>query len=147
MTEQRCVPTVREDRGFGIIEVVISVFLLGVLVIAFLPLLQSSLKLSSNNVTSATAVQLVNEQMDIARGLPATCAAIQRFATETIGLLNEDPRGTVLEVHRTAPSTCPTTYPTNVALGISVTVEGSSEVLAEATTRVFLASRVGTVSP
>ena len=135
------------DDGFGIIEVVIAMFLLAIIAIAFLPLLQTSMRLASKNVTAATASQLVNEQMDVARGLPQTCAAIQEFAEETIGLLIADPRGTVLEIHRTGPSTCPTSYPTSVTFTTEVTVQGSTDVLSEATTRIYLASEVGEVDP
>ena len=135
------------DDGFGIIEVVIAMFLLALIAVAFMPLLQTSMKLASKNVTAATASQLVNEQMDVARGLPQTCAAIQEFSEETIGLLIADPRGTVLEIHRTGPSTCPTSYPTSVTFTTEVTVEGSTDILSEATTRIYLASEVGEVDP
>lgn len=135
------------DDGFGIIEVVIAMFLLAIIAIAFMPLLQTSMKLASRNVTAATASQLVNEQMDVARGLPQTCAAIREFADETIGLLIADPRGTVLEIHRTGPSSCPTTYPTSVTFSTAITVQGSTDVISEATTRIYLASEVGVVDP
>lgn len=135
------------ESGFGIIEVVIAMFLLGLIAVAFLPLLQTSLKLASKNVTSATATQIVNEQMDLARSIPASCVALQDHATETIGLLIADPRGTVLEIHRTAPTVCPTAYPTSVTFTTAVTIQGSADVISEATTRIYLESKIGTVDP
>lgn len=143
----RVVEAPSRDSGFGIIEVVIAMFLLGLIAVAFLPLLQTSMKLASKNVTAATASQLVNEQMDTARGLAPTCAAIREFSTETIGLLIADPRGTVLEIHRHGPTTCPTSYPTSVIFRTTVTIQGSSDVLSEATTRIYLKSELGVVSP
>jgi type II secretory pathway pseudopilin PulG len=137
------------ESGFGIIEVVIAMFLLGIIAIAFLPLLQTSLKLASKNVTSATATQIVNEQMDLARSIPRSCVALQEHATETIGLFVSDPRGTVLQIRRTAPAVCPaeSEYPTSVAFTTTVTLQGSLKPISEATTLIYLESRVGAVDP
>ena len=56
-----------EQSGFGIIEIVISMFLLGLLATAFLPLLVQGLKQSAANATLATATQLANDQIELAR--------------------------------------------------------------------------------
>ncbi|MET4638619.1 type II secretion system protein [Mycetocola sp. 2940] len=142
----RTVESPSRESGFGIIEVVIAMFLLGLIAIAFLPLLQTSLRLASKNVTSATATQLVNAQMDKARSLKPSCAAIQELASGTLGNLVEDPRGTVLEIHMESVI-CPPTYPGTVIFTTSVTVQGSNDVLSQATTRVFVESKLGTVAP
>jgi len=136
----------REDKGFGMIEIVIAMFLLGILAMALLPLLISSAQLASKNVTLATATQLVNEQMDVTRRLGKNCAVITLHAHETVGLLETDPRGTKLEMTRIAGS-CPATYPGTIDYTAQVRVQGSSEILAQATTRIYLTSATLVVGP
>ena len=114
-------------------------FLLGVLAIALLPLLISSAQLSSKNVTLATATQLVNEQMDVARQLGKNCAVITTHANETIGLLNTDPRGTVLAMTRLVGA-CPASFPGTIDYTAQVHIQGSAVILAQATTRIYVTS-------
>jgi type II secretory pathway pseudopilin PulG len=127
-------------------EVVIAMFMLALLALALLPLLISSAQLSSRNVTLTTATQLVSEQMDVVRALAPTCATVTTFANETLGLLTTDPRGTVLSVDRTSQA-CPSTYPGLVEFTAQVRVVGSPQVLAEATTRIYLTSATGPAQP
>jgi type II secretory pathway pseudopilin PulG len=127
-------------------EVVVSMFMLALLALALLPLLISSAQLSSKNVTLTTATQLVNEQMDVVRGLASTCSTITTFAGETVGLRTTDPRGTVLAVKRIS-ETCPSSYPGLMQFTAQVRAEGSAEVLAGATTRIFVTSATGPASP
>jgi len=132
--------------GFGMIEIVIAMFLLGILAMALLPLLISSAQVSSKNVTLATATQLVNEQMDVTRQLGRNCAVITTHARETVGLLNTDPRGTVLATTRIAGA-CPATFPGTIDYTAQVRVQGSTEILAQATTRIYVTSATLVVSP
>jgi type II secretory pathway pseudopilin PulG len=134
------------ERGFGMSEVVISMFMLALLALALLPLLISSAQLSSKNVTLTTATQLVNEQMDVVRGLAPTCSTITTFSGETVGLLTTDPRGTVLTVKRII-NACPSTYPGLMEFTAQVRANGSAAVLAEATTRIFVTSATGPAIP
>jgi type II secretory pathway pseudopilin PulG len=134
------------DRGFGMSEIVISMFMLALLALALLPLLISSVQLSSKNVTLTTATQLVNEQMDVVRGLAPTCSTLTRFSGETVGLRTTDPRGTVLAVKRTTAA-CPSNYPGLMTFTAQVRADGSAQVLAEATTRIYVTSATGPVAP
>jgi Tfp pilus assembly protein PilV len=134
------------DRGFGMSEVVIAMFMLALLALALLPLLISSAQLSSRNVTLTTATQLVSEQMDVVRALAPTCATVTTFANETVGLLTTDPRGTILGVDRTSQA-CPSKYPGLIEFTAQVRVQGSPQVLAEATTRIYLTSATGPAQP
>jgi prepilin-type N-terminal cleavage/methylation domain-containing protein len=52
------------DDGFGMIEVVISLFLLSILSFSFIPLLVNSIKSTGTNTTIATATQIVNQQIE-----------------------------------------------------------------------------------
>lgn len=127
-------------------EIVIAMFMLALLALALLPLLITSTQVASKNVTFTTATQLVNEQMDVVRGLAPTCSTIRTFASETVGLLTTDPRGTVLTVDRSALA-CPSSYPGLVEFTAKVRANGSAEVLATATTRIFVTSATGPAGP
>jgi type II secretory pathway pseudopilin PulG len=128
------------DSGFGMVEVIVSLFLLGLMAIAILPVMISTLRLSSSNISLTTATQLVSEQMDVARGLAPTCVALQTWAAERNGLLITDPRGAVLEIHRQVPATCPTVYPSVLKFTSWVTVDGSTAQVATGETRIRLAA-------
>jgi type II secretory pathway pseudopilin PulG len=131
---------VARTDGFGLVEVIVSLFLLGLMAIVILPVLVSTLRLSSSNVSLTTATQLVSEQMDDARGLAPTCAAIRAWAAQTTGLAVTDPRGTVLEAHRGVPAICPSAYPATFKLDAWVTIQGSTKRIADGQTLIRLAS-------
>ncbi len=124
------------DEGFGIVEVVVAMFLLALIAIAILPTIIAALRLSSSNITLTTSTQLINQQLDEARELAPTCAALTAYANETIGRLVEDPRGTVLRINRSV--TCPTTYPATVRLTAWVTIDGDTARIAESSTLIFV---------
>ena len=64
------------DAGIGLIEIVISMFLISLLAIAFIPVIVSALRASELNSTAATATRLVSQAIDDARSRGATdCAA------------------------------------------------------------------------
>jgi type II secretory pathway pseudopilin PulG len=125
------------DRGFGMSEVVISMFMLALLAVVLLPLLISSAQLASKNATLASATLLLNEQMDAVRSLDSTCLAIDTFSNETLGLRTEDSGGTVLIAERT-PLECPESFPGLVEFTVTVSVEGSPREMARASTNLFV---------
>ena len=96
--------TLRDDEdGFGLIEIVVSMLILALLAVAFLPLLVQGLKASSSNATLATATQLVNQKMESASAV-STCSG----ATALGGVSSlTDPRGVTIQVTTTVAS-CPT---------------------------------------
>jgi prepilin-type N-terminal cleavage/methylation domain-containing protein len=122
----------RADDGFGLIEVVISMLVLAVLAIAFLPVLVQGIKQSAANATFATATQLVNEKLQVAQGAGDTCANISVLSgVETL----TDEYGVTIQVTTTV-GTCPAgtgTVPITVTAirtdTAAVLVEGSSLVL------------------
>ena len=127
------------ERGFGLIEIVISIFLLGLLAVAFLPLLITALQTNVRNANLATATQLVSQQMDQARTAGSTCSALTAFGAST-PLPVSDARGTVYRPAR-AVANCPTnapSYPTTVVVTVSVSMDGSSVPPVTATTQVYL---------
>ena len=139
------------DRGFGVIEIVISMFLLGLLAMSFIPILISGWKVSARNTTIATAAQLVNQQIGDIRAVrspssgPPSCADITAFLSGTF-LSSVDPRGVSLQP-AWDPATCPATYPGVVRVRVQVTESGSATPLASAVTLIFVPSAVPVVTP
>ena len=132
---------VARDRGFGLVEVIVAMALLMVVALSMLPVFISALNLSKENVSLTTATQLVSEQMDLARGLAATCAAVHGFDSQVLGRQVEDPRGVVLVISMDTEDSCPTSYPSAFRLTVTVTELGKpGDVLAEAETRVMISS-------
>jgi len=125
----------RSDSGFGLIETVISMFLLAILAMLFLPLLIQGLKQSAANATMATGTQLVNERIRLAQGASPVCSSV--FA---LGGTDDftDPRGVVIRVTTTV-GTCPTNGdPTTVPVSVTAVRTDTSAVLATAATLVLV---------
>lgn len=64
------------SAGFGIVEVIVSMFLLSLMAMAFLPVLVQALQVSRVNASIATATQLLSSDLDRARQLNLACTAI-----------------------------------------------------------------------
>ena len=132
--------------GFGIIEVVISMFLLGLLSISFIPLLINSIKNSGTNTTIATATQIVNQQIEGARAVRSaaatapSCSDMTKFLQVTLAPVI-DPRGVTL-IPQWDPTTCPSGYPGVVRVRVSVARSGISTPVASAVTLIFVLSAV-----
>ena len=128
-----------DEVGFGLVEIVISMFLLALLAVAFLPLLIDALRTTVRNATTATATQLVSEQLDAVSLIPRTCAALADFEAASVPTLTDE-RGTVYTATRSA-ATCPSTgYPLSVAVTVSVTADSQPGLLVESTTTVIVES-------
>ncbi|WP_167042859.1 prepilin-type N-terminal cleavage/methylation domain-containing protein [Salinibacterium sp. ZJ454] len=129
------------ESGFGLIEIMVSMFLIAMLAVAFLPLLINGLRTTVTNATIATASQLVNEQLDSARDIPANCTDISAFDDLPVATTTDE-RGTVYRPHRLV-ATCatdPALYPTVVKVSSWATKDGETDRLAEAVTLVYLES-------
>ena len=134
------------DKGFGIIEVVVSMFLLGLLSVSFIPLLLNTVKNTGANTTIATATQIVNQQIEGARAVRSatatapSCSDMTKFLQVTLAPVI-DPRGVTL-IPQWDPTTCPTTYPGVVRARVTVTRSGISTPVASAVTLIFVLSAV-----
>ncbi len=131
-------------RWFGVIQIVVSMFLLGVLLISYIALTISPVKVNGMNTTIATATQIVNEQIEVARAVrsPAStepsCQDITTFLQVTPAPM-KDPRGVTL-VPQWDPTSCPSTYPGVMRVRASVTRIGYSTPVASAATLIFVRS-------
>lgn len=132
------------EEGFGVVEVVISIFLLSLLSVSFIPLLVNSIKSTGKNTTIATATQIVNQEIEGARAVRSptatmpSCLDVTNFLNVTIATVT-DPRGVTL-LPKWDTTTCPTSYPGVVRARVSVTRSGSMNVVAQAVTLIYVAS-------
>ncbi len=122
-------------EGIGLIEIVVSMFLIALLAMAFLPLLIQSLKATTTNTSASIATQLVSQQMEQLRTVPTKCSEVTTFANSIQPVVTDD-RGVVLTISRQLIGGCPTTYPGTVKVRVAVTSGGST--LSEATTLVLV---------
>lgn len=78
-----------DDEGFGLVEVIIAMFLLAIIALAILPALTSGIVVSSQQSTVATATRQLNALVEQARQSP-TCTSLgaipsQQFFTDGAG--------------------------------------------------------------
>jgi len=126
------------SAGFGLVEVVVAMFLLALLAVAFLPFLVQGVTKASANGTLAAASQLANREMENARA-QVTCSSLTA-ATESV----LDPRGVSLQVVRSVGGACPTSaasYPMTVPVSVTVARTDTGAVLSSATTLIFVAAK------
>lgn len=133
-------PSVR-DAGFSLIEIVVSMFILGLLAIALIPLLIQGIKQSAQSAAVASATQLVNSQLDLARAQSPTCSGVIGAPSAPVGSAS-DYRGVPLQLTATTGA-CPTPVPTTTAPGtISYTVKvvrlDTGKTLAQASTLIYV---------
>ena len=131
----------KNDDGIGLIEIVVSMFLLALVAMAFLPFLIRSFTLTRANTTLASATQLLDSQFAELRANDATCAALTTFknartATSAFVITDTD-RNMKLRVVVTS-FTCPTgSGTTDLAMSI---VDGTGATIVSAVTKVYVAS-------
>ncbi|WP_434318398.1 type IV pilus modification PilV family protein [Leifsonia sp. P73] len=121
-----------DDSGFGVAEVLVAMFLLGLIAVAIIPILVQGLRLSVQNATVATATQLANQQVEQVRGV-TSCASV------VAGTITTTSQNVPLKAVRTVGTTCPASgYPITVKVSVSVTRTDTNAVLATANTLVFV---------
>ena len=130
----------KNDDGIGLIEIVVSMFLLALVAMAFLPFLIRSFTVTRANTTLATATQLLDRQFVELRALqPANCAAFTAFksarTTTSAFLVNDTDRNMKLRAVVTS-FTCPTASgATDLAMSI---IDGTGVTVVSATTKVYV---------
>ena len=134
----------KSESGFGIIEVVVSMFLLGIMSVSFVPLVLNSWKDTGANTTIATATQIVNQQIEGARAVRSassttpSCQDIVSFLQVTLPPVI-DPRGVTLQPSWSS-TTCPTLYPGVVRASVQVSRNGRVIPIASAVTLIYVLS-------
>jgi type II secretory pathway pseudopilin PulG len=126
------------EAGLGLIEIVVSMFLIGLLSIALLPLIIQGLTLTSTNARLATATQVVSARIDLARAQVASsgsCAGLTTLAAQAIPAV-VDERGNTLQATMTV--VCPTLYPGTAE--VVITVRSGTTVVSTAETLIFVSA-------
>ena len=117
------------------IEIVVSMLLLSLLAIAFLPMLVTSLRISVSNASLTTATQLLSEQMSELRAQGTTCAALDAYRSSLPSEVDAGGR----QFSQTVEIDCSAVdHPTTVSVTVSVSTGDSALALAEATTLIFV---------
>jgi type II secretory pathway pseudopilin PulG len=128
-----------DEGGFGMIEIVVSMFLIALVALAFIPVLIQGMRISVVNTSIATATQLVSQNMEQARKRGTNCADLQYFADEDVAAVL-DQRGVSFQPVRSVVTCTGTSadYPKTVAFHVTVSETGSDVELASATTRLLV---------
>jgi hypothetical protein len=106
--------------------------------------LVNSIRNTGKNATIATATQIVNQEIEGARAVRSptsttpSCLDVTNFLNVTLASVTDPRRVTLLP--KWDPATCPTGYPGVVRARISVTRSGSSNIMAQAVTLIYVAS-------
>ena len=118
MSRTEISPLGTNDDGFSLIEIVVSMFLIAFLAMAFAPVLVQSMKTSVRNTTIATGTQLLNRELDRLRATAPYCDTVTAFGAASVAPTT-DSRGVAFQpVREVGP--CPTDYPGVVRVTISV---------------------------
>jgi type II secretory pathway pseudopilin PulG len=127
-----------DEIGLGLIEIVVSLFLLALLAVSFFPILAQGMKTSVLNANIATAGQLVSQQLDIVRTMAGDCNTVRAFDDVTVAEV-ADSRGNHFQPYRQVGD-CPAAYPGVVRVSAWVTKVGETHRLAQAVTLVYVTS-------
>jgi prepilin-type N-terminal cleavage/methylation domain-containing protein len=130
-----------DESGFTLVEIVVAMLILALISIALLPLLITGVQQSSRSAAIASAVQLANSQMDIARAQTASCSAITAMPAVTVSAASVY-RGVPLSVSKvigTCPSPAPSaSAPGTISVTVTVTRTDTNVVLATASTLIYV---------
>jgi type II secretory pathway pseudopilin PulG len=108
-----------DDSGLGLIEIVVSMLILALLAVSFLPILIQGVKTGALNATRATAGQIAQQQIETAKTLDPDCSVITSLAAIPLSPVT-DPRNVPLTITKSAGA-CPATYPGTMSYTVTVT--------------------------
>ncbi|MDH6179893.1 Tfp pilus assembly protein PilV [Microbacteriaceae bacterium SG_E_30_P1] len=131
-----------DESGLGLIEIVVSMFLIALIAIAFLPFLINSYGTTRTNTTLATATQLLDQQFDQLRQLSTrNCAGLTTFknrADTTLDRVVDTERNVTLTVSRTFACPSNAAQTGSEKMTISILDSTSGRVVTSASTIVFV---------
>ncbi|MFC4242438.1 hypothetical protein ACFOYW_03555 [Gryllotalpicola reticulitermitis] len=132
-----------DERGIGLIEIVISMFLLAIITVALVPLLVNGYKVSAQNRLVARASQLVSWNIEDAQhyngGIPS-CASIASLVSVPQAPASA-PSGVQLQLHFAGACGTSNVLASGgylVPITVSVTQAGTTQTLASASTSVYV---------
>lgn len=119
-----------DPAGFSLIEVIIAMFLLGIVAVAILPALWQGIRLSSEQASVATATRYMNSIVDDARATP-TCAFLAAIPARPAFV---DGRGVSLSTSSSSVTGC--AIGATAQLTVNVMAEG--RMLATSTALIYI---------
>lgn len=72
----------RDERGFGLVEVMVAMMLFAIILVAAAPVIVNSMANSARSLAIANATQFANDQIGLARNAQATCETFQAFLAQ-----------------------------------------------------------------
>ena len=120
------------EAGLGLVEIVVAMFLLALLAVAFAPFLIGAMKTAVQNTAVATGSQLLGQELDLLRATPPYCDRVTAFGAAPAVAVTDD-RGTTYQPSRTVQG-CPADYPGLVRVTVTITAEGLAAPALRATT-------------
>ncbi|TFB75943.1 type II secretion system protein [Cryobacterium glaciale] len=135
---ERTEPT--DECGFGVVEIVVAMFLIGILAVAFLPILVQSVRVTATNARLAEATQVVAQQLERVGAAGSSCSAVKAI-TASVPAAVETKRGSLqphLRLNLPVSDVCAEPYLRVVQLRVWASDVGSTEELAAAETLILL---------
>lgn len=127
-----------DESGFTFVEIIMALFIVGLLALTALPLMATSLKASSQAATTTAANQRVQQVIEDARVVPINCARLTALANNG-AVSYADGRANAFTVQLTLPSGCvPTTNPQAVPVKVVATRTAGGRVLTSVLITVFV---------
>lgn len=112
------------EQGFGLVEIVVALALLGILFAAAAPLFVGALQLTAQSAVQATATELANTQLERARAAATTCPNFKTFLSTAITpTATTDARGVTYTISQTPGTavTCPASGTSLLPYQVSIT--------------------------
>ena len=131
-----------DERGFTLAEILVAMVILALISLVLLPILINGTKTSAQTAAIASATQIVNAQLNMARAAGTTCTAVQTATSPTIGTKSAY-RGVPLKLTYTVGA-CPTspapsaTSPGTILVTATVTRTDTGKTLSSASTRILV---------
>lgn len=76
------------ESGMGLVEVMVAMVLFAIILTAAAPLLVNSLRQAGDNVSTAAAAKLANEQITLAKDATSSCDAFEAFVNAPHATIN-----------------------------------------------------------
>lgn len=93
-------PRSSDDSGFGIAEALVAILLFGILAVALVPPIILALQVSNRATVIATASQVANERIELARASDGSCSEYVDFLRAAVPAY-DDARGVPFTVTQT----------------------------------------------
>lgn len=127
----------RDDAGFSLVEVMVSMTLLAIILMALAPILINVTRVTARNATVAAATQIVNERIEEARASAGSCTTFLAYVNAPGPMTASDGRGNDFTItHTPAPgggAVCTASTPLQ-NFSVRVTLTSTGETLGEAAT-------------